>query len=100
MPEKQQLQQGAVLTDKQLFVPICLPISGCLALCCAVLRCWLVSLTTLCARRERFADGGDRAACRDLPQLRSRIKQMEEEKERLAEKVEKAAAQAAGEVAM
>jgi hypothetical protein len=35
-------------------------------------------------------------ACRDLPQLRSRIKQMQEEKERLAEKVDKAAAQAAG----
>lgn len=33
---------------------------------------------------------------KDLPQLRSRIKQMEEEKERLAEKVDKAAAQAAG----
>lgn len=34
--------------------------------------------------------------CRELPQLRSRIKHMEEEKERLAEKVEKAASQAAG----
>eukprot|EP00878_Enallax_costatus_P017239 GHUV01018100.1.p1 GENE.GHUV01018100.1~~GHUV01018100.1.p1 ORF type:complete len:564 (+),score=220.22 GHUV01018100.1:880-2571(+) len=33
---------------------------------------------------------------KELPQLRSRIKQMEEEKERLQEKVEKAAAQAAG----
>lgn len=36
------------------------------------------------------------AFCRELPQLRTRIKQMEDEKERLAEKVEKAAAQAAG----
>ncbi|KAF6264768.1 hypothetical protein COO60DRAFT_1654950 [Scenedesmus sp. NREL 46B-D3] len=33
---------------------------------------------------------------KDLPQLRSRIKQMQEEKERLADKVDKAAAQASG----
>lgn len=35
-------------------------------------------------------------ACRELPQLRVQIKQMEEEKERLSDKVQKAAAQAAG----
>lgn len=34
--------------------------------------------------------------CRELPQLRAQIKQMEEEKERLTDKVDKAAAQAAG----
>jgi len=37
-----------------------------------------------------------RPACRELPQLRAQIKQMEEEKERLGDKVQKAAAQAAG----
>lgn len=38
----------------------------------------------------------DFAGCRELPQLRAQIKQMEEEKERLNDKVQKAAAQAAG----
>jgi hypothetical protein len=34
--------------------------------------------------------------CRELPQLRAQMKQMEDEKERLNDKVQKAAAQAAG----